>query len=251
MDPVTSPTGKKPVDIALEKFYAEHDEGGLEFSNKTLSQEARLATAAEHDMTFFQAIKIYRKAVFWSILVSTSIIMEGYDTTLLGSFFAYPSFRQKYGQYHGTEAGYQLSSAWQAGITDIGAVGNIIGALLNGYFTHKYGHRKVMMATLAAMTAFLFITFFAPNVEALLVGAFLCSIPWGVYATMGPAYAAEVCPLVLRGHVTAYINLCWIIGQFMSAAVVSLGHHSFEYTRQARLYAINYGMAENVTRLNG
>jgi SP family general alpha glucoside:H+ symporter-like MFS transporter len=151
-----------------------------------------------------------------------SIIMEGYDSTLIGSFFAYPSFRQKYGEYHGLKDGYQLSSSWQAGITDIGAVGNIIGALLNGYFTHKYGHRKVMMVTLAAMTGFIFITFFAPNVEVLLVGAFLCSIPWGVYATMGPAYAAEVCPLVLRGHLTAYINLCWIIGQFLSAAVVSL-----------------------------
>jgi SP family general alpha glucoside:H+ symporter-like MFS transporter len=113
-----------------------------------------------------------------------------------------------------------VSSPWQAGLSDIGAVGNIIGALLNGFFTHKYGHRKVMMFTLVAMTGFLFITFFAPNIEVLLVGCFLCSITWGVYATMGPAYAAEVCPLVLRGHLTAYVNMCWIIGQFLSAAVL-------------------------------
>lgn len=171
-------------------------------------------------MTLFDAVKVYRKAVLWSLLVSLSIIMEGYDSTLIGSFFAYPSFRKKYGEYHGRKGGYQLSSSWQAGITDIGAIGNIIGALLNGYFTHKYGHRKVMMVALAAMTGFLFITFFAPNVEVLLVGAFLCSIPWGIYAIMGPAYAAEVCPLALRGYLTACINLCWIIGQYLSAAVV-------------------------------
>lgn len=48
-------------------------------------------------------------------------------------------------------------------LNDIGAVGNIIGALGNGYFTPKYGHRKVMLVNLVAMTAFIFIVFFSPN----------------------------------------------------------------------------------------
>ncbi|PBP17343.1 hypothetical protein BUE80_DR011911 [Diplocarpon rosae] len=49
--------------------------------------------------------------------------------------------------------------------------------LANGYFTQKYGHRPAMMVSLLLMTGFIFVTFFAPNVETLLVGAFLCSIP--------------------------------------------------------------------------
>jgi SP family general alpha glucoside:H+ symporter-like MFS transporter len=48
-------------------------------------------------------------------------------------------------------------------LNDIGAVGNIIGALGNGYFTPKYGHRKVMLVNLVAMTGFIFIVFFSPN----------------------------------------------------------------------------------------
>jgi hypothetical protein len=55
--------------------------------DKVLDHDARLATAAEHSLTFWQALKTYRKAAFWSVLVSTSIIMEGYDTTLIGSFY--------------------------------------------------------------------------------------------------------------------------------------------------------------------
>lgn len=55
--------------------------------DKVLDHDARLATAAEHSLTFWQALKTYRKAAFWSILVSTSIIMEGYDTTLIGLLF--------------------------------------------------------------------------------------------------------------------------------------------------------------------
>lgn len=140
--------------------------------------------------------------------------------TLIPSFFAYPSFKRKYGQYFPDKGDYQLTGPWQVGIQDIQAIGNIIGALGNGYFTPKFGHRKVMMFNLIFMTATVFITFFAPNVETVLIGAFFCSIPWGVFATQGPAYAAEVCPLVLRGYLTAFVNLCWATGQLLSAAIL-------------------------------
>lgn len=42
----------------------------------------------------------------------------------------------------------------------------------------------------------------------------------GVFATTGPAYASEVCPMVLRGYLTCYINLCWAIGQLIAAGVI-------------------------------
>jgi SP family general alpha glucoside:H+ symporter-like MFS transporter len=204
----------------VEKQPAEHTEFAGGMAGKMLNEDARLATQAEHNLSLWQGVKTYRKAVFWSVVVSASIIMEGYDTTLIGSFYGYPAFREKYGEFHGGTAGWQLSAPWQTGISDIQAVGNIIGALANGYFTNKYGHRKVMMVNLVLMTGFVFITFFAPNVTAILIGAFLCSIPWGVFATMGPAYAAEVCPLALRGYLTAFVNLCWAIGQLLSAAIL-------------------------------
>jgi SP family general alpha glucoside:H+ symporter-like MFS transporter len=185
-----------------------------------LNEDARRGAEAEHSMTLWQGFKDHRKAVLWSILVSSTIIMEGYDTTLLGSFNAYPSYQKKYGKYYGGTAGWQLSAPWQTGIGDIQAVGNLIGAMLNGYFTAKYGHRIVMMTSLVTMTGTVFITFFAPNDVALLIGAFLCAIPWGVFATQGPAYAAEVCPLALRGYLTAFVNLCWATGQLLSAAIL-------------------------------
>jgi len=39
---------------------------------KVLNEEARLATAAEHSLTFFEALKTYRKAAIWSVCKSTS-----------------------------------------------------------------------------------------------------------------------------------------------------------------------------------
>lgn len=178
--------------------------------------DATIATEAEHSLTLREAVKKYKKAIGWSMIISASIVMEGYDTTLLGSFFGFPAFRLKYGNYTGPTNGYQLSSKWQVGLNDIGAVGNIIGALLNGYFTPKYGHRKVMLINLVAMIGTIFIVFFAPNLPCLLVGEFLCSIPWGVFTTMGPAYAAEVAPVALRAFLTNYVNLCWAVCIFFT-----------------------------------
>ena len=77
-----------------------------------------------------------------------------------------------------------------------------------------------MMVSLFFMNAFIFITFFAPSVQVLLVGQILCGLAWGVFATIGPAYASEVCPLALRGYLTVYVNLCWAIGQFIAADVL-------------------------------
>lgn len=37
---------------------------------------------------------------------------------------------------------------------------------------------------------------------------------------MAPAYASEVCPLALRGHLALYVNLCWAFGQLIAAGVL-------------------------------
>ncbi len=49
-------------------------------TGESLTGDARLATETEHALGFKQAMKLYRKAVFWSFVVSLSIIMEAYDT---------------------------------------------------------------------------------------------------------------------------------------------------------------------------
>ncbi|KAM5348912.1 hypothetical protein ACJ41O_008735 [Fusarium nematophilum] len=192
----------------------------VDLHDKVLNNEAIEATAQEHSFGVFQALRTYKRAALWSVLISTTVIMEGYDVTLLGSFYAYPRFREKYGAWLNEEHGYQISANWQQRFNCLAALANIIGAMMNGWATARWGHRKVLMFSLFWLTAFIFIVFFAPSIEVMLVGQFLCNIPWGVFATTGPAYAAEVTPLAIRGYLTAYVNLCWCIGQFISAGVL-------------------------------
>jgi SP family general alpha glucoside:H+ symporter-like MFS transporter len=96
----------------------------------------------------------------------------------------------------------------------------VIGGFLNGWASARFGYRRMLQISLACMTGFIFISFFAVRIEMLLVGQMLCGLTWGVYATTGPAYASEVCPLALRGYLTVYVNLCWAMGQFLSAGVL-------------------------------
>jgi SP family general alpha glucoside:H+ symporter-like MFS transporter len=55
-----------------------------------LNTEASGAANKEKEMTLKQAIKLYPKAVGWSMLLSTAIVMEGYDVILISSFYALP-----------------------------------------------------------------------------------------------------------------------------------------------------------------
>jgi MFS transporter, SP family, general alpha glucoside:H+ symporter len=49
-------------------------------------RNAKTATDSEHSMSLLQGIKLYPKAVAWSLLISTCICMEGYDVCLLSNF---------------------------------------------------------------------------------------------------------------------------------------------------------------------
>ena len=59
---------------------------------------AQDATDQEHCMPLKRAVRLYPKAIGWSMLLSTAVIMEGYDLLLMGSLFAQPAFRERYGE---------------------------------------------------------------------------------------------------------------------------------------------------------
>jgi len=184
-----------------------------------MSAEAQDATNKEHSMGFLQALKLYPKAVGWSILLSTAIVMEGYDVILLSSFYALPQFNKRYGVQL-PDGNYTIPAPWKSGLSNGAQIGEIIGLFINGIVSDKYGYRKTMLASLAMMVAFIFIPFFSQNIETLLVGEILCGIPWGVFQTLTCAYASEVCPVALRAYLCTYVNLCWVMGQLIASGVL-------------------------------
>ena len=48
-----------------------------------LVRRAQASTEADSKLTIRQALKKYKVAVFWSMFLSTSLIMEGYDLVIV------------------------------------------------------------------------------------------------------------------------------------------------------------------------
>lgn len=184
-----------------------------------ITSDASKATAAEHRMTLLQGLKLYPKAVGWSVLLSCAIIMEGFDIILIGNLYALPSFKRHYGERL-SNGSYEIPAAWQSGISNGALVGEIIGLFLNGIIAERIGYRKTMIGALAATAAFVFIIFFSESLVTLLVGEILIGIPWGVFQTLSTTYAAEVVPVALRAYLTTFVNLCWVLGQIICSGVL-------------------------------
>jgi SP family general alpha glucoside:H+ symporter-like MFS transporter len=205
---------------AKEYRSASHRALGVEIrSRRVLANSLQAATDAERAMTLRQAIRTYPRAVMWSIFFSTAVVMEGYDLVLIGAFFAYPTFQQKYGTLT-AKGKWQIPAPWQAGLGNGARVGEILGLLLNGIVCDRIGFRWTMIGSLVLLTGLIFIPVFAQNIETLQVAVILMGVPWGVFQTLTTAYAAEVCPVTLRGYLTTYVNMCWGFGQLIGSGVL-------------------------------
>lgn len=168
--------------------------------------------------SFKQALKIHYPGVLWSLLFSSAIIMEGYDTSLLASFYALPQFARKYGSQL-QDGAFDVPPHWKAILNNSAFATQILGLLASGYLSEIYGRKKTMVLANAVMIAAIFLLFFAPNVEILLIGYVVCGIPWGIFQSLTTTYASEVAPIELRASVLTFINLGWVIGQLISSGI--------------------------------
>ncbi|KIY70586.1 trehalose transport-related protein [Cylindrobasidium torrendii FP15055 ss-10] len=183
--------------------------------------DAAKADEAEHKMTLRDAWKSHKKAIFWSMALSGALIMEGYDVIVISAFYGHPAFLKRFGVVSpGTATGYALPAKWQSALSNGSSAGGIIGLLLNGWAADRYGPKIVMQVGLVVLTGFIFLSVFANSLAMLVMAEVFCGIPWGIFQTLTTAYASEVCPIQLRGYLTAYVNLCWGVGILLSSGVV-------------------------------
>jgi SP family general alpha glucoside:H+ symporter-like MFS transporter len=136
-------------------------EADMKANNNATLNEAKAATDKEHKMTLMQGLRLYPKAVAWSLMISTCIAMEGFDLALVNGMYGFAQWRQKYGELQ-PDGSYEVSAAWQAGLSNGANVGSIIG---------------LVISCLVLLMGFTAIFFTAQNVQTLLVAEILCGIP--------------------------------------------------------------------------
>lgn len=97
-------------------------------------------------MGFLEALKLYPKAALWSVMLSTAVVMEGFDVALLASLYGSRTFAEKYGR-PGPHGEYLIPAGWEAALSNGSVVGEIVGLIINGYASERYGYRSVSHGT--------------------------------------------------------------------------------------------------------
>ncbi|CAH0003828.1 unnamed protein product [Clonostachys byssicola] len=199
--------------------------------------QARQSAEADGRLTIWRALVKYKKAVFWAMFLSTSLIMEGYDVVIVRSpnaphrplftdepidyFFLRPDTIHQQIRCAGSEIRGQDYHARMAIRPD---------QFGSGWSDAWTDHQRLLPRPLWVPahlyllpwveSAAIFIVFFAPSLSVLAFGEFMCGISWGVFQTLSTAYACEVVPTILRPYVTAYVCMCWGAGILLSSGVV-------------------------------
>ncbi|PCH00206.1 Major facilitator superfamily domain, general substrate transporter [Penicillium occitanis (nom. inval.)] len=211
---------EKPAMEYVEKAESRLEENvaSTEKMDTITNEMANRATATEHELGYWEAFLIYHKGAFWSMFISLSIIMRAYDIEISGNFFALPAFQQRYGQYVEGH-GWQIPAKWQVAMSMGSLVGQIVGAYLVAFPMEKFGRKKTFAVCLIMTAILTFMQFFAKSIGVLTASMYLSGIVWGSYCVIATTYASEVLPLRLRGFLTGYINLCYVMGQFIQTGI--------------------------------
>lgn len=202
------------IDVEVEEWVAKFVD---------INEDAKENDQKDKNMTLTEGLKTFPKAAMWSIILSTALVMEGYDTNLLNSLYAMPAFQEKFGRPVNEDdlsQGHEVPSQIQISLSMCVYVGQILGLAISGVIADRIGFRYTMIGALALVACFIFLVFFAQNVGMLIAGELLLGFPWGAFQTLTISYASEVCPTVLRVYLTTYANVCWVIGQLISSGVL-------------------------------
>ncbi|KAI6711895.1 hypothetical protein JHW43_005560 [Diplocarpon mali] len=198
-------------------------EGGLPLAGpidlNEIAAAAERATQLERDMPFWEAVKLFRRAIISVVVVLVSIVGEGFGSALTNSLFAQESFNEKFGVC--VDGKWDVPARWKSAMEIAPVGGEIVGLLISGSLVDVWGFRKTMMCSLAFMIAAVFIPFFAESPEVLVVSLVVAGIPWGAFQTIAPTYSSEVLPQAIRGILATSVNICWLLGQLICQLVLA------------------------------
>lgn len=177
------------------------------------------AIRAEQNLSFIESVKLYPKAVGWSAFVSMGVIMLAFDPQLLGNLYSTPQFQRDFGYKYRGE--YIIDAAWQTGLSMGSPVGQVVGALFAAFPMERYGRKNTYAVCVILVAGLVFIQFFARDIRLLLAGELIAGLVLGMFVVIAPTYASEVCPVSIRGHLSSYVNLCFVVGQLLANGVTA------------------------------
>lgn len=85
-NPIDPTAASEDVGVAQNTGHATADDHDVSKAHRNVVDNARLASGKEQTMTLMQGLRLYPKAIAFSVIISTCIVMEGYDISLVTNF---------------------------------------------------------------------------------------------------------------------------------------------------------------------
>ncbi|MCK9413538.1 MAG: sugar porter family MFS transporter [Prolixibacteraceae bacterium] len=164
------------------------------------------------------------KTYLWFICIVAALggLLFGYDTAVISGTIGL--LRNQ----------FNLSTGMEGTLVSAVLLGSIVGCLIAGYFSDKFGRKKVLI--LAGM---LFIVAsigcsIAPDINTLIIIRLLGGIGVGIASVLSGLYISEISPPNVRGRMTGLFQFAITIGILLALFVnASLKGIAFNHTEPA------------------
>ena len=138
----------------------------------------------------------------WKLFLYLTLLMTMMNFSSHGTQDMYPTFLER--QWHFTPKERSLLTAFSM-------IGAIIGGILIGHLSDRYGRRRAIVAALLLAIAMIPMWAYAPSIPFLVAGAFLMQFmvqgAWGVI----PAHLSELSPDSVRGFLPGFAYQCGVL----------------------------------------
>jgi SHS family lactate transporter-like MFS transporter len=138
----------------------------------------------------------------WKLFLYLTLLMMMMNFASHGTQDMFPTFLQRH---------WGMGPTQRAVITAISMVGAILGGLLVGLLSDRFGRRKAMVASLVCAVALVPLWAYAPSLTWLVIGAFLIQFmvqgAWGII----PAHLSELSPDSVRGFLPGFAYQCGVL----------------------------------------
>ena len=86
-----------------------------------------------------------------------------------------PQFQRQFGEQL-DDGSYEVPARWQSGLSNGTQCGQIIGLIINGWVSERFGYRYTVIICLALICCWVSILFTATTLNALLAAYILCGV---------------------------------------------------------------------------
>ncbi|KAK4033099.1 hypothetical protein C8A01DRAFT_40458 [Parachaetomium inaequale] len=169
----------------------------------------------------WKMLKSQSRFALWALLISSGVVMQGFDIVAGGQLAALPAFRERFGVLQ-DDGSYLIPAHYLSAWNSIAPATEIAITFIFAPLLEKFGRKWGILAASLISAAGVILQQLAPDWRTHLAGRGVNGIAIGMMFTISPLWIGETCRPELRGFFLCFFNTSIVLGQF-AIVVVSQG----------------------------